>query len=114
VNRAAAPTNRARDEAAIRAVESAYDLAWNEGDLPSILDLLAPDVVVVNPFGETSVGRAGMERLLASLPAGPGKGSSHTSEIIGVHFVTDNVALVDGEAVTRSVAQPQTVGQQQA
>jgi len=40
-----------------------------------------------------------MQRFLADLLAGVGRGSTHSSEIIGIHVVTDDVALVDGEAV---------------
>jgi uncharacterized protein (TIGR02246 family) len=98
MNYAITPNDRASDEAAIRAIESAYDSAWNAGDITSILQLCTEDVVVIDPSGGTSVGRDGMERSLASLFSGVGKGSTHTSEIMGVHFVTDDVALVDGEA----------------
>ena len=89
------PPDRGADEAAIRALESAYDLAWNAGDLASILRIFTSDVVVTNPAGQTSVGRDGMEHSLASLFAGVGKGSTPASEISGVHFVTADVALVD-------------------
>ena len=40
-----------------------------------------------------------MQRSPASLLAGVGRGSTHSCEIIGIHVVTDDVALVDGEAV---------------
>jgi len=40
-----------------------------------------------------------MQRFLADLLAGVGRGSTHSSEIMSIHFVTDDVALVDGEAV---------------
>jgi uncharacterized protein (TIGR02246 family) len=98
MNYAITPNDRASDEAAIRAIESAYDSAWNAGDITSILQLCTEDVVVIDPSGGTSVGRDGMERSLASLFSGVGKGSTHTSEIMGVHFVTDDVAqtLVHG------------------
>jgi ketosteroid isomerase-like protein len=56
------------------------------------------DVSVIDPSGATSAGREEMERLLSSLFAGAGRGSSHSSDIVGVHFVTDDVALADGEA----------------
>jgi uncharacterized protein (TIGR02246 family) len=82
MNGATAPSDRARDEASIRALGSAYDLAWNAGDLASIVELFATDVVVIDPSGVTSVGREGMERSLASLFAGAGNGSNHASKII--------------------------------
>ena len=96
--------DRAADEAAIRAVEAAYDRAWDAGDVAAILRLCDADVVVIDPFGGTSVGREGMGRLLSSLFDGAGKGSTHSSEIVGVHFVTDDVALADGEATIEGFA----------
>lgn len=87
-----------RDEQAIRAVEAAYDAAWDAGDLAGLLALLAPDVVVVNPFGEATQGRDDFGRSLASLIASGASGSRHRSRILGVRFVTDDVAVLDGEA----------------
>lgn len=89
----------AADEAAVRAVEAAYDSAWNAGDLASILRLLTEGVVVTNPYGETTTGRAAVEQFFAELFDGVAKGSTHSSEIRAVHFVTPDVALVDAEAV---------------
>ncbi len=42
--------------AAVLAVETAYDTAWNTGDVDSILRLMTTDVVVTNPSGETAIG----------------------------------------------------------
>jgi uncharacterized protein (TIGR02246 family) len=96
--------DRAADEAAIRAVEAAYDRAWDAGDVAAILQLCDADVVVIDPFGGTSVGREGMGRLLSALFDGAGRGSTHSSAIVGVHFVTDDVALADGEAIIEGFA----------
>lgn len=87
------------DEAAIRAVEEAYDSAWNAGDLAALLALLTEDVVIINPYGETITGRAEVERSFAALFSGVAKGSRHSSRIEAVHFITPDVALVDAEAV---------------
>lgn len=89
----------AADEAAVRAVEAAYDSAWNAGDLASILRLLTDGVVIINPYGETMNGRAEVERSFAALFEGVAKGSRHSSQIRAVHFVTPDVALVDADAV---------------
>jgi uncharacterized protein (TIGR02246 family) len=86
------------DEAAVRAVEAEYDRAWNTADILSIMRLVTDDVVVTNPSGETSVGREAMRRSLVALFEGAAKGSVHTSDILSVYFVTDDVALVDGAA----------------
>ena len=89
----------AHDQVTIRSLESAYDRAWNAGDIESMLRLFAEDVVVVDPSGGLTVGREGMRRSLEALFAGRGRGSRHRSELTGVRFVADGVALVDGEAV---------------
>ena len=86
-------------QAAIRALEAAYDRAWTAGDLAAAMEAFAPGVVVVDPSGGASAGREQMQRFLADLLAGVGRGSTHSSEIMSIHFVTDDVALVDGEAV---------------
>jgi len=86
------------DEAAVRAVESAYDAAWNAGDVASVLGLLADDVVITNPSGETTVGRDEAASSFRALMNGPARGSTHTSEVLAVRFVTPDVALVDGIA----------------
>lgn len=89
---------RGTDEAAIRALESDYDRAWDAGDLPSLMRLFVDDVVVIDPLGRTSVGREAVGRMLASVLDGFGKDSSHAGAIERVSFVTDDVALADGEA----------------
>jgi uncharacterized protein (TIGR02246 family) len=89
----------AADEAAVHAVEAAYDFAWNAGDLASLLQLLTDGVVIINPYGETTTGRHEAELFFAALFNGVGKGSRHSSQIRGVHFVTPDVALVDAEAI---------------
>ena len=91
-------SSRGSDEAAVRAVEAHYDRAWNAADVPSIMRLVTDDVVVTNPSGDTTVGREAMQRSLAALFKGAAKGSVHTSLLIGVHFLTGDVALVDGQA----------------
>lgn len=87
------------DETAVRAVESAYDAAWNDGDLAVLLELLTDSVVIVNPYGETLNGRDVVETSFAELFDGAARGSTHSSKIRAVHFVSPDVALVDAEAV---------------
>jgi len=93
------------DEEAVRAVEAAYDSAWDSGDLTSLLKLLTDGVVVINPYGETLVGRAAVEQSFAALFEDAAKGSKHLSLIHDVHFVTSDVALVDAEAVISGFGQ---------
>lgn len=91
--------SRARDEAAIRSLEAAYDAAWNAADLAALTASFMPDATIIDPFGGVSFGRAAIARLLAPLLAGSGRGSTHASTVHGVSFVSGDVALVDGEAV---------------
>jgi uncharacterized protein (TIGR02246 family) len=91
--------SRSLDEAAIRRLEAAYDRSWNAADLSGLTAPFTSDATIVDPFGGVSDGPGEIERLLAELLAGRGRGSTHSSSIIGVHFVTDDVALADGEAV---------------
>jgi len=87
------------EESAVRAVESAYDAAWNAGDLPTLLQLLTEDVVIINPYGEMLRGRSAVEASFTELFDGAARGSTHSSQIRAVHFVSPDVALVDAEAV---------------
>ena len=86
------------DEAAVRAVESAYDVAWNAGDVAAVLSLLTDRVVITNPSGETTAGRDEAATSFTALMDGPARDSEHTSEVVAVRFVTPEVALADGVA----------------
>jgi len=91
-------TDRGRDEATIRAIEADYDNAWGSADLTRLMSVLEPDVVILDPRGGTSVGASEARRLLGDFLAGEGAGSTHTSRCKRVSFVTDEVALFDGQA----------------
>jgi uncharacterized protein (TIGR02246 family) len=82
----------------VRAVELAYDRAWGAGDLAGVLDCLAEDVVLVSPRGDVARGRVEAERLLGGFLRGEALGSVHSSEIVRVEFVGDDVAVLDGVA----------------
>jgi len=93
------PVPSAADEAAVHAVEAAYDAAWNSGDLTSLLGLLTERVTIVNPYGEMTTGRDAVESSFTALFEGTARGSTHVSRIRCVHFVGPDLALVDAEAV---------------
>ena len=97
---------RANFEEEIRSLEAQYDLFWNNADVESIVETFAEDVVVVSPFGETSVGIEAQRISYESLFAGLAKDSTHTSIIRSVYFITDGVALVDGEAIINGFREP--------
>lgn len=90
--------DRRRDEAEIRAVEADYDRAWDSADLIRLMSVLEPDVVILDPRGGTSVGASEARRLLGDFLAGEGAGSTHRSRCKQISFVTDDVALFDGQA----------------
>ena len=98
--------SRSRDEAAIRSLEAAYDAAWNAADLAALTEPFTADATIVDPFGGVSAGRAEIGRLLATLLEGAGRGSTHAGAILGVRFVSDDVALADGEAVIEGLKEP--------
>lgn len=104
------PHAHSSDEAAIRTLEAAYDADWNAADLGALTSRFTLDATVVDPFGGVSSGRAEIEWLLGTLLAGSGRGSTHSSTIQGVRFVTDDVALADGEAVIEGLRRPDGSG----
>ena len=87
------------EEAAIRAVEKAYDTAWHNGKIEDLMKCLTDSIVVVNPFGQSTFGKIEFRRMLVEFLNGPGKDTDHTSTILRVNFITDNVAIVDGKAI---------------
>ena len=92
------PRDRSADEQAIRAVEAAYDEAWNRGDAKALVSSMTDDAIVVNPRGQVANGRAAFEGAIAALFAGEFRGTRHESTISRIHFPTNDVAVVDGEA----------------
>jgi uncharacterized protein (TIGR02246 family) len=94
--------DRSNDDAAIRAVEGAYDAAWDRGDARALVDAFESDAIVVNPRGAVAVGKAEFQRIITGVLAGAFRGSTHTSRITRIHYPIDGVAVVDGEATIRT------------
>jgi uncharacterized protein (TIGR02246 family) len=88
----------ATDEAEIRHVEASYDKAWQRADVEALVACLTEDAVVVNPRDEVSRGRDEIGSMLSRFLATEARGSKHISEIVRVDFVTEDVAVADGEA----------------
>jgi uncharacterized protein (TIGR02246 family) len=102
---AAAPeSNKERDEAHVLHVEERYDRAWREGDVDALVGCFTENAVLMNPRGEVARGRDEIRRALGEFLAGPAKGSKHSSEVVRLEFITDDVAIVDGEATVEDVA----------
>lgn len=90
-------------ESAVCEVEAAYDRAWAQGDVVGLASCLAEDAVLVSPLGEVAAGRDDAERLLGEFLRGPAAGSTHSSEIVRISWVADDVAIVDGVATISDV-----------
>lgn len=95
--------DKQRNEELVLKVESAYDHAWQVGDVEGIVACLTKDAVLISPRGEVACGHQEIRNLLGEFLGGPAKGSTHTGRIIRVNFVTDDVAVVDGEALIEGV-----------
>jgi uncharacterized protein (TIGR02246 family) len=91
--------NKHRNEELVLKVESAYDYAWQVGDVERIVACLTKDAILISPRGEVACGHQEIRKLLGDFLGGPAKGSTHTGHIIRIIFVTDDVAIVDGEAL---------------
>jgi uncharacterized protein (TIGR02246 family) len=91
-------------ETAIREVEAAYDRAWDAADVDGLLRPLVAGATVIDPFGNVVEGREAIRRAFRTLLAGRARGSTHASTILGVRFVTAEVALADGEAVIEGLS----------
>lgn len=91
--------DKEREEEAIRAVEKAYDTAWHNADIEDLMKCLTDNIVVVNPFGQSAVGKIEFRKMLVEFFNGPGKDTEHTSIILRINFITENVAIVDGKAI---------------
>ena len=92
------------DEAAVRAIEEAYDRAWGAGDVDGLVACITSDAVLINPRGNAACGKDEIRRVLGAFLAGEAIRSQHVSTIERISFVTDSVAVVDGRAVVSHLA----------
>lgn len=97
------------DEDAVRAVESAYDAAWASGDVDAVLAHVHDDIVAVTPRGDVCRGRREFRAMLETFLTDEAGGTTHESTALRVMFVTDDVALFDGEA---HLSRPATDGRE--
>ncbi len=95
--------NRQLDEELIRKAEAEYDHAWQRGDIESIMECFTDDALLISPKGDIAFGAEQIRNLLSAFLGGEAKGSKHTSRITQISFVTDNVAVADGEAFIEGV-----------
>ena len=84
----------AADEKAIRDVESHWEKAWNDNDVPAMSRDFAPDVDAINLAGEWFKGRAPFAQSLSELHSDKAKGSVWQTEQTSVKFLTPEIAIV--------------------
>lgn len=82
----------------IRKTEEAYDQAWQQGDIKGIMVCFTDDAVLISPRGDVANGKDEIRNLLGNFLKSEAKSTKHTSHITRISFVTDDVAVVDGEA----------------
>ena len=86
------------EEARIRKTEAAYDQAWQQGDIEGIMVYFTDDAVLISPRGDVAIGKEQIRNLLSNFLGSEARDTKHTSRITRISFVTDDVAVVDGEA----------------
>ena len=90
--------NRQLDEKLIRKTEASYDQAWRNNDIESLMACFKEDALIISPRNDVAFGKDQIRKLFTDLLAGDAKSTKHTSRINRINFVTDDVAVVDGEA----------------
>jgi uncharacterized protein (TIGR02246 family) len=86
------------EKSAILQLEASYDAAWQRRDVDGLVECLTLDAVLVSPRGDVARGHHEIRVLLGAFLTGEALGSHHVSEVHRVEFVTDEVAVIDGEA----------------
>lgn len=89
----------AADEAAIRRIREAHDVAYNKHDAKALANLYAVDCDRVTNAGVFYSGRAGIEKSYADAFRGPSQHATVRTESSSVRFLTSDTALLDVESV---------------
>jgi uncharacterized protein (TIGR02246 family) len=90
--------HRTQEENLIRKTEAAYDQAWLNGDIKGIMACFTPDAVIMSPRGDVAIGKKQIHQLFSNFLEYEAKNTKHSSRISRISFVSDDVAVVDGEA----------------
>ena len=91
-------TDKKLDEQLIRTTEASYDSAWQQGNIEGLMVCFTDDAVLISPRGDEAVGKEQIRKLFTDFLAREGKSTKHTSRVTRISFVTNDVAVVDGEA----------------
>jgi uncharacterized protein (TIGR02246 family) len=92
--------------AAITALLSSIDRAWNSGDAAAFASHWTTNGSVTSPQGTTTEGRDNIQREQAAGFAGPMKGTTHQLHASTIAWPTTDVAVVDGTAVISNLSAP--------
>ena len=90
--------DRKLDEQLIRKTEASYDSAWQQGNIESLMGCFTDDAVLISPRGDVAIGKKQIRNLFADFLSAEAKTTKHTSRITRISFVSNDVAVVDGEA----------------
>lgn len=100
------PAAHRRSRAAITALLSSIDTAWNSGDAAAFASHWTTNGSVTSPQGATTEGRGNIQHEQAAGFAGPMKGTSHKLSASRISWPTTDVAVVDGTAVISNLSAP--------
>ena len=90
--------NQELDDKLIRETEAAYDQAWKDADIEGIMKCFTENALLISPRKDVADGKAQIRELLSDFIKGEANNTKHLSRINRISFVTDDVAVVDGEA----------------
>jgi uncharacterized protein (TIGR02246 family) len=83
------------DEAGVKAGFEKFSKAWADGDAKARAACFTPDATLINPFGVAANGREEITKLFEQENETIAKGTTHTFDNFKIHFVMNNLALVD-------------------
>ena len=92
-------TNRKLDEQLIRKTEASYDSAWQQGNIEGLMVCFTDDAILISPRGDEAIGKEQIRKLFTDFLGREANNTKHTSRITRVSFVSNDVAIVDGEAI---------------
>jgi uncharacterized protein (TIGR02246 family) len=98
--------SQADDEASIRRFGVDFSAAWNRHDPKAMASFWAEDGDLINPFGRWAKGRAEVEKLFQDEHAGVMAGTSYSTTLSSVRFLTPDVAVTDWDIVVTGMRGP--------
>ncbi len=93
------PKDKAAEEAALLKNAEAFVAAFHKGDAKAVAALWTKDGDYTDQSGHTMKGREAIEKMFTEFFA-ENKGLKLRIEVLGLKFVTDNVAIEDGTTTT--------------